>query len=200
MIDPPPRLREGFSFRRCGRPERVSLHPKQALSGMLVACLCLLTTAMLMPRIGNAQDAQVTKSMAALKDRTAKLGAPKIEGKAAVGGKEVPALFFGSTKMNNNVAVVDEVTKAGGKGVAATLFVKDGDQFVRVATTVAKPDKTGRAIGTALDPGPALDALKSGKAYSGEVSVFDKPYVTDYEPITDSSGQIIGAYFVGRKK
>jgi hypothetical protein len=86
---------------------------------------------MLMPRIGNAQDAQVTKSMAALKDRTAKLGAPKIEGKAAVGGKEVPALFFGSTKMNNNVAVVDEVTKAGGKGVAATLFVKDGDQFVR---------------------------------------------------------------------
>ncbi len=179
---------------------RVSLHPKRALSGMLVACLCFLTAAMLMPRTGNAQDAELTKSMAALKDRTAKLGDPKIQGKAAVGGKDVPALFFGATKMNNNVAVVDEVAKTGGKGIAATLFVKDGDQFVRVATTVAKPDKSGRAIGTALDPGPALDALKTGKAYNGVVSVFDKPYVAGYEPIANSSGQIIGAYFVDRKK
>ena len=32
---------------------------------------------------------------------------------AAVGGKDVPALFFGATKMNNNVAVVDEVAKTG---------------------------------------------------------------------------------------
>ena len=44
---------------------RVSLHPKRALSGTLVACLCLLTAAV--PRTGNAQDAQVTKLMAALK-------------------------------------------------------------------------------------------------------------------------------------
>ena len=58
---------------------RVSLHPKRALSGMLVACLCFLTAAMLMPRTGNAQDAELTKSMAALKDRTAKLGDPKIK-------------------------------------------------------------------------------------------------------------------------
>jgi len=56
--------------------------------------------------------------------------------------------------MNNNVAVVDEVVKAGGKGAAATLFVKDGDEFVRVATTVMKPDKTGRAVGTAPRPWP----------------------------------------------
>ena len=97
-------------------------------------------------------------------------------------------MFFGATKMNNNVAVVDEVAKTGGKGIAATLFVKDGDQFVRVATTVAKPDKSRRAIGTALDPGPALDALKTGKAYNGVVSVFDKPYVAGYEPIADSIG------------
>jgi hypothetical protein len=178
----------------------VYLHPKQALSGMLVACLCLLTAAVLMPRTGNAQDAQATKLMAALKEHTAKLGAPKIEGRDAVGGKDVPALYFGSTKMNNNVAVVDEVVKASGKGAAATLFVKGGDEFVRVATTVMKPDKTGRAVGTALDPGPALDALKTGKAYNADTSVLGAPYIADYEPITDSSGQTIGAYFVGYKK
>lgn len=47
---------------------RVSLLPKQALSGRLVVCLCLLAAAMMMLRTGNAQDAQVTKLMAALKD------------------------------------------------------------------------------------------------------------------------------------
>jgi hypothetical protein len=178
----------------------VYLHIDKALSGIVLACLCLLTAATLMPKAGNAQDAQVTKSMAALKDRTAKLGAPKIEGKDSVGGKELPALYFGSTKMNNNVAVVDEVVKAGGKGAAATIFVKVGDQFVRVATTVMKPDKSGRAVGTTLDSAPALDALKTGKAYNGEASVLDTPYIADYEPIIDSSGQTIGAFFVGYKK
>ena len=106
--------------------------------------------------------------MAALKDQTTKLGAPKVEGKDVVGGKDAPVLYFGSAKMNNNVAVVDAVAKKGCQGVAATVFVKDGDEFVRVATTLAKPDKTGPAIGTVLDPGPALDALKSGKAYNGD--------------------------------
>jgi len=104
--------------------------------------------------------------MSALKDQTTKLGAPKVEGKDVVGGKDAPVLYFGSTKMNNNVTVVDEVAKKGCQGVAATVFVKDGDEFVRVATTLAKPDKTGRAIGTVLDPGPAPGALKSGNAYS----------------------------------
>jgi hypothetical protein len=39
--------------------------------------------------------------MAALKDKTAKLGAPKVEGTEKVGSKSAPVLYFGSTKMNN---------------------------------------------------------------------------------------------------
>jgi hypothetical protein len=35
----------------------------------------------------------------------------KEKGTEAVGGKDAPALYFGSTKMNNNFAVVDEVAK-----------------------------------------------------------------------------------------
>ena len=42
--------------------------------------------------------------------------------------------------------------------------------------------------------------LQSGKAYNGDVSLFNKPYVASYEPITDASGAVIGAYFVGIKK
>jgi cache 3/cache 2 fusion protein len=154
---------------------------------------------MLIPSAGNAQDARVVKSMEALKADTAKLGAPKIEGTEAVGGKDAPALYFGSTKMNNNFAVVDEVAKEGGQGMAATLFVKSDGDYIRVATTLPKPDGSGRAIGTAL-AGPALDSIKAGKAFFGEVPVLGTPYVSDYEPISDASGSVIGAYFVGYKK
>ena len=64
-----------------------------------------LATALLIPGAASAQDASVAKSMQALKNQTAELGAPKIEGKEAVGGKDVPALYFGSTKMNNKAEI-----------------------------------------------------------------------------------------------
>src|SRR6476661_1512688 len=100
---------------------------------------------MLMASAANAQEARSAASMAALKDKTAKLGAPKIEGQEEVGGKSAPALYFGSTKMNNNFTVVDEVSEEGGPGMAATLFVKAGiqqagaaagEEYIRVATSV----------------------------------------------------------------
>ena len=167
--------------------------------GIIALAVGLFATALLVPIAGNAQDARVVKSMEALKAGTAKLGAPKIEGTDDVGGKDAPALYFGSTKMNNNFAVVDEVAKGGGKGMAATLLVKSDGDFIRVATNVQNPDGSGRAIGTAL-AGPALDSIKSGKAFFGEVPILGTRYVADYEPIKDASGAVIGAYFVGYKK
>ena len=160
--------------------------------GMLVLAASFFAT--LMPSVCSAaEDARIAKSMAALKEQTAKLGAPKIEGTDAVGGKDAPTLYFGSTKMNNNSAVVDAVAKEGGEGMAATLFVKGGDEYIRVATTLPK------ALGTALT-GPALDAIKAGKGYYGEAPVLGTPYITGYEPIKDASGAIVGIYFVGYKK
>jgi hypothetical protein len=78
-------------------------------------------------------------------------------------------------------------------------LVKSGGDYVRVATTVSNPDGSGRAIGTAL-AGPALDSIKAGKAFFGEVPILGARYVADYEPIKDASGAVIGAYFVGYKK
>jgi Cache 3/Cache 2 fusion domain len=144
-------------------------------------------------------DPKVAKAMKLLKAKTAKLGAPKIEGKDAVEGKDVPALYFGTTKMNNNFTVVDEVVaKAGG---TATLFVKAGDDYVRVSTNVPKPDGSGRAIGTVLDPtGKAIAAIRQGQAFYGEVPILGTPYITGYEPIKDGSGNVTGIYYVGYKK
>jgi hypothetical protein len=97
---------------------------------------CSIAVATLAPSVGNAQADKVKDSMAALKAKTAKLGAPKVEGKEAVGSKEVPALYFGANKMNNFFDVVDEVVKDNGG--TATLFVRAGDEYVRVATNVKK--------------------------------------------------------------
>jgi len=175
------------------------MHRKSRLVGILVAA-CFATATLLMPSLGRAQaDPRVQKSMELLKSMTAKLGAPKADGKEAVGGKDAPALYFGATKMNNNFDVVDAIGKEDGKGMTATLFVKGGDEYIRVATSVPKPDGSGRAIGTVL-AGPALEAIKQGKAYYGEVPILGVPYITGYEPIKDSSGNAIGIYYVGYKK
>ena len=169
---------------------------KARVVGMLILAVGVLATLGLMPSAGNAQDARVAKSMETLKDQTAKLGAPKIDGNEAVGGKDAPALYFGSTKMNNNFTVVDEVAKEDGRGMAATLFVKGDDEYIRVATNVPKPDGSGRAIGTTL-AGPALESIQMGKPYYGKAPILGVPYVTGYEPIKDASGAVIGIYFVG---
>jgi hypothetical protein len=174
------------------------LAKKVLVVGMLVLAVGVLATPMLMPRSGNAQEVRVVKSMAALKNETAKLGAPKIEGKDAVGGKDAPALYFGTTKMNNSLDVVDAVVKEDGG--AATLFVKAGDEYVRIATTVKKDDGS-RAMGTILDAkSPALAMINKGEAYYGDATILGKSYITGYEPIKDASGNVIGIYFVGYMK
>ena len=171
---------------------------KANVIGMFVLAVGLLATPVLMPGVGNAQDARVAKSMAALKDQTAKLGAPKIDGNDAVGGRDAPALYFGSTKMNNNFSVVDAVAVEGGRGMAATLFVKSGDDYIRIATNVST--RIGRrGLGTILT-GAALKSIKEGNPYYGKTSVLGTPYVSGYEPIKDVSGATIGVYFVGYTK
>jgi len=167
---------------------------------LYLAAGCFVATSLLMPSVGNAQaDPKVAKAMADLKARTKKLGAPKIQGMEAVSGKDAAALYFGKTKINNNYDVVDAVVKE--YGGTATLFAKTGDEYVRVSTNVPKPDGSGRATGTILDPaGKAIVQINAGKAFYGEVTILGVPYITGYEPIKDKSGKVIGIYYVGYKK
>jgi hypothetical protein len=145
---------------------------------------------------GPAEDVQA--AMQLLKSKAATLGAPSINGEEAVAGKNLPALHFGATKMNNNFVLVDEVQKE--VGGTATIFVKSGAEFVRVATNVKKDDGS-RAIGTILDPkGRAIAAIAKGESYFGEADILGKPYVTGYEPIRDASSNVIGVYYVGYLK
>jgi hypothetical protein len=95
--------------------------------------------------------------------------------------------------------VVDAVAEEGGRGTAATLFVKSGDDYIRVATNVSTRIGSGRGLGTILTGAP-LDSIKAGNAYYGKTSILGTPYVSGYEPIKDASGATIGVYFVGYTK
>lgn len=164
-----------------------------------VACFIALST--LSSNARAEDDSRVAASMESLKAMTAKHGTAKIEGKEAVGGKDAPTLYFGPTKINNNFEIVDAVSKEDGKGMTATLFVLGGDEYIRVSTSVPKPDGSGRAIGTILDPsGKAIAEIKQGRPFYGEVTILGTPYITGYEPMKDASGKVIGIYYVGYKK
>jgi hypothetical protein len=148
---------------------------------------CIIAIAILTPSIAAAQTAKVKTAMAALKAETEKLGAAKVQGSD---------LYFGTTKASNDV--VDAVVKE--QGGVATLFARNGDQYMRVATTVKKEDGTS-ALGTRLsENNPAFAKLKKGEPYYGRATVFGTSYDAGYEPIKDSSGAVIGAYFVGYPK
>ncbi len=140
---------------------------------------------------------QVNSSMQLLKERGYALGTPSIKGELKVDGRLVPNLMLGNISQANRFELVDGVTKL--LGGTATLFVKSGNQFIRISTNVKKSDGS-RAVGTLLDPnGKAIAAIQAGKVFGGEVDILGEPYFTGYEPMRNAAGEIIGAWYVGYK-
>ncbi len=143
----------------------------------------------------HANDPKAT--IADLDARLAKIGAPKVDGTDKVADKDVPALYFGERKINNNYDVVDAVRKA--HNATATVFVKQGDEFVRVSTNVLTPEGK-RGVGTQLARNAAYDAVSKGQQYCGPIDVLGTAYDACYNPIKDGAGKIIGASYIGHKK
>ncbi|WP_433784471.1 methyl-accepting chemotaxis protein [Pseudomonas frederiksbergensis] len=113
----------------------------------------------------------------------------------AVAGVQTPGLHLGGEVLNNNFKEVDEF-KQMTAGVA-TLFVRSGEDFIRVSTSLSKQDGT-RAIGTLLDHAhPAYARLMAGQSYVGRALLFERSYMTQYTPVRDSGGKVIAVLFVG---
>ncbi len=148
--------------------------------------------------IGVSQaHADPKATIADLDARLAKIGAPRLEGMDKVGDKEVPAIFFGQRKINNNFDVVDAIRKE--RQATATVFVKAGDEFVRVSTNVLTPEGK-RGIGTQLARNAAYDAVSKGQQFCGPIDVLGTAFDACYNPIKDAGGKIIGVSYVGHKK
>jgi PAS domain S-box-containing protein len=120
-----------------------------------------------------------------LKSRFASYGTPEIES-----GK----ITFGGQVVNDNFVVVDSIEKD--MGSKATVFQKIGDKAIRVSTNVIGADGK-RAIGTPVSDAVYDAVITRGQTFYGTADVVGKKYVTVYEPIKNSRGEIIGILFVG---
>jgi methyl-accepting chemotaxis protein len=112
-----------------------------------------------------------------------------------IGGRQVPTLSVDGKPLNLDFAVPDSFTER--TGANATVFAVAGDDFVRVTTSVKK-ENGERAVGTALDKTtPAYAALREGRTYVGLATLFGKQFITQYEPVRDAAGKVVGALYVG---
>lgn len=145
----------------------------------------------------SAHAAGPKETIADFDARLAKIGAPKIDGTDVLAGKTVPAIYFGDRKINNNYDVVDAVRKV--HNATATVFVKDGDEFVRVSTNVLTPEGK-RGVGTQLARNAAYASVSKGEQFCGPIDVLGTAFDACYNPIKDAGGKIIGVSYVGHKK
>jgi methyl-accepting chemotaxis protein len=149
-----------------------------------------VTTATLM-------DERVHMGMALLKDQFNVRGGAEKGAPVTLAGKPISDIIVGGKGQAGNFDIVDYVTRVDGG--TATIFSKDGERFVRIATNVMKDDGS-RAVGTELNQTTkAYAALSKGHAFYGVVDILGSPYITGYEPLNSKSGDYIGIGYVGYK-
>ena len=137
--------------------------------------VCLMAGLSFAPRFGFTTGPEKAKTSHGFRRDPGRgnWGSPKLKPLDTVAGKEVAALYFGKTKINNNFDLVDDVVNQNGG--TATIFVKSGEDYVRVATNV-KNDDGSRAIGTVLDPkGQVFGNIRNNKPFYGEAIILANP-------------------------
>lgn len=144
----------------------------------------------------HAEDPQVAISK--LNAMYAKFGDPRLDGFVErPGNLPVPALYFGNRKINNNNDVVDEFKRSN--GATATVFVKSGDEYIRISTNVLTPEGK-RGVGTLLARAKTYESMNKGEKTCGVVDVLGTKYDACYNPIKDKSGATIGITYIGFKQ
>ena len=104
-------------------------------------------------------------------------------------------LKLGKTFISGNSYFVDTISSTVSSSV--TFFQLYDDKLIRVATTVKNFDDR-RAIGTVIDS--SSDVYKSivrNEIFYGRAFVINRWYVALYAPICDSTGGIIGCFYLG---
>ncbi|WP_236960497.1 methyl-accepting chemotaxis protein [Methylobacterium durans] len=97
----------------------------------------------------------------------------------------------------SDLTIVDDVTAFIGGN--ATVFASEAgsDRYLRRITNVKK-ENGERAVGTALAADhPAQGAIRAGRAYSGTVTLFGRPFYTLYHPTFDRAGTVNGILYIG---
>lgn len=135
-----------------------------------------------------------TLGMGALKTLALEKGNPRIDGVFEMNGESTARLLFGDYAVGEDFSLVDRVREFARAN--ATLFVKDGDDFVAVSTNVQVEGK--RLLGGRVDRSiPLHRILLQGRSYFGHILVMRDPYLIGMEPFRSPKGEIAGAFWVG---
>jgi len=113
-----------------------------------------------------------------------------------VGETRAPVLKLNGQPVGLDHRNVNQFSQDTG-GSVATIFVKVGDDFLRLTTSLAREDGTA-AVGTFLGKNhPGYAKLLAGESFQGQARLFGRQYMTEYIPLFDDSGRVIGLLFVG---
>lgn len=106
-----------------------------------------------------------------------------------------PAYYLHDNLITGETDVLDRFSQTTGD--IATIFARDGQDFIRVTTSLK--DASGkRAIWTKLDHNhPAYKLVLEGKTYIGKAALFGNDYLTFYEPVKDAGNNVTGILFIG---
>ncbi|CAK9886159.1 MAG: Methyl-accepting chemotaxis protein II [Candidatus Erwinia impunctatus] len=112
-----------------------------------------------------------------------------------VGQTQSPTLRAGLKTLNLDQVLVNDFQER--TGAVSTVFVRMGDEYLRVSTSL-RNQAGERVVGTFLDKqSPAWQKIHQGETYQGVSLLFGKRYITQYQPVKDSNGKVVGVLFVG---
>jgi two-component system NtrC family sensor kinase len=114
----------------------------------------------------------------------------------AAGGR-IQGVLYGGVLLNGNFAIVDRVWELLFRaqdvdGGAVSIFQND----LRISTTV-RTAVGSRALGTPASPDVSAAVLKRGETWRGRALVVKDWLITEYDPIRDYAGNVVGMLAVG---
>jgi len=185
---------------------RVSLIASLGIAALLIAICATLSWALTRQAEERTLDFMASEASSVARvadalDRTARDSANQLYqvlGAELGGGFSLEAdgvLLHEDHKLAGDFSVVDAFK--GKTGGVATIFARQGDDFLRIATSLTKQDGS-RAVGTLLgSASPAYAKMMAGESYVGPATLFGVPYMTRYQALKDGAGKVVGILFIG---
>ena len=100
-------------------------------------------------------------------------------------------LYKGDTLLNDSTDIVDSIKKS--VEVPVTIFAND----TRISTNII--DNGKRILGTKAQANVIEKVLTEGESYIGSVKIIGESYEAIYVPLKDSTGNVVGMFFVGEE-
>ncbi|OUR72850.1 hypothetical protein A9Q76_03105 [Arcobacter sp. 31_11_sub10_T18] len=119
-----------------------------------------------------------------------KANAPRVK----VNGVETLGLYDGFARVNKDFIPVDRFTDM--TGAAAALFVKDGDNYVRITSSL-KDENGERILVDTIDVNSEkYKKIQNREKFIGLEKIAGKSYLSVYSPII-SKDEIVGTFYIG---